>query len=42
MLPVRRPPFVIDTDRAILKVVSSEVRASVDADRASWSTNDAS
>jgi thioredoxin-dependent peroxiredoxin len=32
LLPVRRTTFVIDTDRAVLKVVSSEVRASVHAD----------
>ncbi len=35
-LPVRRTTFVIDTDRTILKVVSSEVRASVHADQALW------
>jgi peroxiredoxin Q/BCP len=34
--PVRRTTFVIDTDRTILKVVSSEVRASVHADQALW------
>jgi peroxiredoxin Q/BCP len=32
LLPVRRTTFVIDTDRTVLKVVSSEVRASVHAD----------
>jgi peroxiredoxin Q/BCP len=32
LLPVRRTTFVIDIDRTILKVVSSEVRASVHAD----------
>jgi thioredoxin-dependent peroxiredoxin len=32
LMPVRRTTFVIDTDRTILKVVSSEVRASVHAD----------
>jgi peroxiredoxin Q/BCP len=32
--PVRRTTFVIDTDRTILKVISSEVRASVHADQA--------
>jgi peroxiredoxin Q/BCP len=32
LLPVRRATFVIDTDRTVLKVVSSEVRASVHAD----------
>jgi peroxiredoxin Q/BCP len=36
VLPVRRTTFVIDTDRTILKVVASEVRASVHADRALW------
>lgn len=34
LLPVRRTTFVIDTDRVVLKVVSSEVRASVHADQA--------
>jgi peroxiredoxin Q/BCP len=34
--PVRRTTFVIDTDRTLLKVVSSEVRASVHADQALW------
>ncbi|HZU48716.1 MAG TPA: peroxiredoxin [Mycobacterium sp.] len=34
LLPVRRVTFVIDTDRTILKVISSEVRASVHADQA--------
>ncbi len=34
LLPVRRTTFVIDTDRTILKVVSSELRASVHADHA--------
>jgi peroxiredoxin Q/BCP len=33
LLPVRRTTFVIDTDRTVLKVVSSEVRASVHADQ---------
>src|ERR1044072_2248832 len=33
-LPVRRTTFVIDTDRTVLKVVASEVRASVHADEA--------
>src|ERR1700742_1661064 len=33
LLPVRRTTFVIGTDRVILKVVSSEVRASVHADQ---------
>jgi peroxiredoxin Q/BCP len=33
VLPVRRTTFVIDTDRTILKVVSSELRASVHADQ---------
>jgi peroxiredoxin Q/BCP len=36
LLPVRRTTFVIDTDRTILTVVSSEVRASVHADQALW------
>ncbi len=36
MLPVRRTTFVIDTDRTVLKVVSSEVRASVHADQTLW------
>src|SRR6202000_2779174 len=35
-LPVRRTTFVIDTDRTILKVVSSEVRAMVHADQTLW------
>ncbi|WP_428338722.1 redoxin domain-containing protein [Mycobacterium sp.] len=34
--PVRRTTFVIDTDRTILRVVASEVRASVHADQALW------
>jgi peroxiredoxin Q/BCP len=33
LLPVTRTTFVIDTDRTVLKVVSSEVRASVHADQ---------
>jgi peroxiredoxin Q/BCP len=33
LLPVRRTTFVIDTDRTVLKVVSSEFRASVHADQ---------
>src|SRR3954451_428744 len=33
VLPVRRTTFVIDTDRTVLKVVSSELRASVHADQ---------
>ena len=32
LMPVRRATFVIDTDRTVLKVVSSELRASVHAD----------
>ena len=36
LLPVRRTTFVIDTDRTILKVVSSEVRASAHADQTLW------
>src|SRR6202012_5436216 len=39
LLPVRRTTFVIDTDRTILKVVSSEVRASVHADQTLWFLN---
>lgn len=33
-LPVRRTTFVIDTDRTVLKVISSELRASAHADEA--------
>src|SRR6201999_2992445 len=33
LLPVRRTTFVIDTDRTVLKVVSSELRAAVHADQ---------
>ena len=36
LLPVRRTTFVIDTDRTVLKVVASELRASVHADQALW------
>ncbi|MDT5329164.1 MAG: hypothetical protein QOF31_461 [Mycobacterium sp.] len=36
VLPVRRTTFVIDTDRTILKVVSSELRASAHADQTLW------
>jgi thioredoxin-dependent peroxiredoxin len=36
LLPVRRTTFVIDSDRTILKVVSSEVRAMVHADQTLW------
>jgi thioredoxin-dependent peroxiredoxin len=36
LLPVRRTTFVIGTDRTVLKVVSSEVRASVHADQTLW------
>jgi thioredoxin-dependent peroxiredoxin len=32
LMPVRRATFLIDTDRTVLKVVSSELRASVHAD----------
>jgi peroxiredoxin Q/BCP len=32
LMPVRRTTFVIDTDRTVLKVVSSDLRASVHAD----------
>jgi peroxiredoxin Q/BCP len=34
LLPVRRTTFVIDVDRTVVKVISSEVRASVHADEA--------
>lgn len=34
LMPVRRTTFVIDTDRTVLKVVSSELRASMHADAA--------
>ena len=40
LLPVRRTTFVIDTDRTVLKVVSSELRASVHADRTLWFLQD--
>src|SRR3954468_15788609 len=33
LMPVRRTTFVIDTDRTVLQVVSSELRASVHADQ---------
>jgi thioredoxin-dependent peroxiredoxin len=36
LLPVRRATFVIDNDRTVLKVISSELRASVHADQALW------
>ena len=36
LMPVRRTTFVIDTDRTILKVISSELRASVHADQTLW------
>ncbi len=36
LLPVKRTTFVIDVDRTILKVVSSEVRAMVHADQTLW------
>jgi peroxiredoxin Q/BCP len=36
LLPVRRTTFVIDTDRTVLKVVSSELRASIHADQTLW------
>jgi thioredoxin-dependent peroxiredoxin len=36
LLPVRRTTFVIDTDRTILKVVASEVRAMAHADQTLW------
>jgi len=40
LLPVRRTTFVIDTDRTVLKVVSSEMRASVHADQTLWFLQD--
>ncbi|WP_099042286.1 peroxiredoxin [Mycobacterium neglectum] len=40
LLPVRRTTFVIDTDRTVLKVVSSELRASVHADQTLWFLQD--
>jgi thioredoxin-dependent peroxiredoxin len=36
LLPVRRTTFVIDTDRTIVKVVASEVRAMAHADQTLW------
>jgi thioredoxin-dependent peroxiredoxin len=36
LLPVRRTTFVIDTDRTVLKVIASELRASVHANQALW------
>jgi peroxiredoxin Q/BCP len=36
LLPVRRTTFVIGTDRTVLKVVSTELRASVHADQTLW------
>jgi peroxiredoxin Q/BCP len=36
LLPVRRTTFVIDIDGTVLKVVSSELRASVHADQTLW------
>lgn len=36
LLPVRRTTFVIDTDRTVLKVIASELRASVHATQALW------
>jgi thioredoxin-dependent peroxiredoxin len=36
LLPVRRTTFVIDTDRTVLKIVSSELRATVHADQTLW------
>jgi peroxiredoxin Q/BCP len=35
-LPVKRTTFVIDTDRTVLRIVASELRASVHADQALW------
>ncbi|MFD4406558.1 peroxiredoxin [Nocardia sp. NPDC058499] len=34
LMPVKRHTFVIDTDRSVLTVISSELRANVHADRA--------
>jgi peroxiredoxin len=34
LMPTKRQTFVIDTDRTVLEIVSSEVRMSVHADRA--------
>jgi peroxiredoxin Q/BCP len=34
LMAVKRTTFVIDTDRTVLKVISSELRASMHADRA--------
>jgi peroxiredoxin Q/BCP len=44
VLPVKRTTFVIDTDRKVLRIVSSELRASVHADQALWAlrTHDSS
>jgi thioredoxin-dependent peroxiredoxin len=36
LLPVKRTTFVIDSDRTVVKVVSSELRASVHADQTLW------
>jgi peroxiredoxin len=36
LLPVKRTTFVIDTDRTVLKVVSSELRPTAHADQALW------
>ncbi|MEU4313415.1 peroxiredoxin [Nocardia sp. NPDC024068] len=34
LMPVKRHTFVLDTDRRVLEVISSELRANVHADRA--------
>lgn len=34
LMPVKRHTFVVDTDRRVLEVISSELRANVHADRA--------
>ena len=34
LVPTKRPPFVIDTDRRVLPIVKSEFRMSVHADHA--------
>ncbi|MGH3627741.1 MAG: peroxiredoxin [Sciscionella sp.] len=35
-LPVKRTTFVIDTERTVVKVVSSELRAAIHANQALW------
>jgi peroxiredoxin Q/BCP len=36
LMAVKRNTFIIDTDRTVLKVISSELRASIHADQALW------